>query len=242
MSQTHLKRHKKTISVLATNNVTSIRLPPTKNLKRTEGVKFSILGTRIVDNITFPAGTYVGLDGQVVTYQKIGLDSVGVVISQRNNIVKTRISGKNGTVKEYINRDDYHIRCEAILTNPPVNIFGVPNIVTAISQAASNVVASSKTKNVEREFYPVDEAVDILRRISSSNREIPVISTLLNETFEINNVVFEDINYNYPPGTEDVIVNFTMLSDDDLNLDQFNVVDEQVQQQLVSFGVFSTTA
>lgn len=233
MFPTHLRKHKKTISVLAINNTSNfIRLASVANLIQTENVKVSILGTLMSDNITFPAGSYTDLDGREITYQKIGLDAVGVVITQRNNIVKTRISGRNGTIKEYVNRDDYRIRCEAILSKPTI----LPDLIN------DNLNIISKNKTAEKDFYPTDEAVDILRRIASSNVEVPIVSTLINETFEINDVVFEDISYNYVPGSEDVIVNFTLLSDEGIDLNQFKEVDDATQAQLIQFGVFQTTA
>lgn len=42
-------------------------------------------------------------------------------VSQIKNVVLTPISGRNGTIKEYINRGDYEIRVTGSLVEPYVN-------------------------------------------------------------------------------------------------------------------------
>lgn len=76
----------------------------------------SQLGTPIVDDITFPAGRFISLEGIEIEYQELILESVRYTVSRPKNIVRTAINGKNGTFKEYNNSGDFVIRGQAALT------------------------------------------------------------------------------------------------------------------------------
>ena len=72
-------------------------------------VGISQLGTVVFDNVLFPAGSYVDLNGITQNYSEVKLDSVAMVINLPKNIVRSRVSGRNGTIKEYISDDDFQI-------------------------------------------------------------------------------------------------------------------------------------
>ncbi len=69
----------------------------------------SYLGTPIMEQISF------SLPGKENIYTFPDWPLIDVSVSK--NIVKTPIKGRNGTVKEYINTDDYHIKIRGILIN-----------------------------------------------------------------------------------------------------------------------------
>lgn len=73
----------------------------------------SQLGTLLFDDVTFPPGSYRDLSGVIVSYDELILQSVTFTVSQQKNIVRTQISGRNGTVKEYNNDGDYMIALQA---------------------------------------------------------------------------------------------------------------------------------
>lgn len=75
------------------------------------------LGNPIFDDITFPAGNYITLEGVLVEYQALSLQTVRFTVNQAKNIVRTPISGRNGFVKEYNNTGDFIIRCQTNLSN-----------------------------------------------------------------------------------------------------------------------------
>jgi len=92
------------------------------DLQFEDSIGVSQLGTLLFDDITFPAGSYKSLKTVVVDYDEVKLQSVRFIISQEKNIVKTAISGRSGTVKEYNNDGDYQITLQANI-NEIQNIF-----------------------------------------------------------------------------------------------------------------------
>lgn len=72
----------------------------------------SFLGTPIYEQITFkiPLGSGNFRDFTLTDWPLID-------VSASKNIIKTPIKGRNGTVKEYINIDDYQITLRGILIN-----------------------------------------------------------------------------------------------------------------------------
>jgi len=67
------------------------------------------LDTPIYDRLLFPTGSYIDLDGREISYPAMSIDTAVFRVSQRKNIVKTPIQGRNGTVKEYISDGDWEI-------------------------------------------------------------------------------------------------------------------------------------
>lgn len=75
------------------------------------------LGNPVVADITFIGGSYFSDEfRRQVTYQDITLETVLVNVSRPKKIVKTDITGRDGTVKEYINQDDWQININGIIT------------------------------------------------------------------------------------------------------------------------------
>jgi len=93
------------------------QLPITaSDAKFEEPIGLSPLGTPIFDDITFPAGSYLTLEGVTVDYAELRLISVRYVVQQAKNIVRTMVSGRNGSVKEYNNTGDYIIKGQASIS------------------------------------------------------------------------------------------------------------------------------
>lgn len=79
----------------------------------------SVLGTPIFTDLTlktFP--DYVDFQGKTVHTQgaDINLETVLITIDQPIRIVKTEIQGRDGTVKEYIGKDDAKITINGVIT------------------------------------------------------------------------------------------------------------------------------
>lgn len=120
------------------------------DIKFEESIGVSQLGTLLYDDITFPAGSYRTLEGVVVDYDEFKLQSVRFILNQEKNIVRTQISGRNGTVKEYNNDGDYLIALNADI-NEKENIFPaeqlqqfqelkkVPNSVSVVSKILNGI-------------------------------------------------------------------------------------------------------
>lgn len=75
-------------------------------------VGVSYLGTPIIDNVVFPAGVWIDLEGERVEFSQLKIDNAQLTVTRATNEVKSQISGKDGTIKEYINKDDYIISLE----------------------------------------------------------------------------------------------------------------------------------
>ena len=72
-------------------------------------VGISVLGTPIYDNVLFEPGRYTDLEGNVVEYDGIQIDTAKITISQVVNLVQTQVSGLNGSIVERISEGDYII-------------------------------------------------------------------------------------------------------------------------------------
>lgn len=110
-----------------------------------EPVGQSYLGTPVIDNLEFPQGSYTDQDGNVIDYGAVVVDTVTFSVSRVKNIVKTKIQGRNGTVKEYVSDGDYEITCRGIISNRdnvlPLNqardltkVFEVPQQIPIVSE------------------------------------------------------------------------------------------------------------
>ena len=67
------------------------------------------------------------------------------VISQTRNIIRTPIQGRNGTVKEYISDDDYHIEIIGALVSPYGNVaphYDLNNIVNLMKIQDEIIIVS----------------------------------------------------------------------------------------------------
>jgi len=149
------------------------------------------LGNALFDDLTFRAGNYYTLDNVLIQYDELRLDTVRFVVSQAKNIVRTAISGRDGTVKEYNNTGDYIVKCVASVSN------------------------------LEPTFPR--EQVEGFIAIAKSPAAVPVISKILNDIFDINNVVISDFNVDPGNGAGNVVINFTLESDEEFDLSQFIV-------------------
>lgn len=75
----------------------------------------SLLGTKVLVDLTFQGQTYQNELGQTFTFPDITLETVLLSINQTKNIVKTSIQGRRGTIKEYIGLGDYELNINLII-------------------------------------------------------------------------------------------------------------------------------
>ena len=91
-------------------------VPSLADLASSVPIGVSILGTPVYDDITFPPGTYFNSDSIPVTYLGLALQSFRVTVTGQKNIVETPVSGRSGTVDEYVNQQDYMIAIDGKIT------------------------------------------------------------------------------------------------------------------------------
>jgi len=127
------------------------------DIKFEESIGVSQLGTLLYDDITSPKGSYKTLKGVVVDYDELKLESVRFIVSQSKNIVRTAISGRNGTVKEYNNEGDYEIVVQANLSELE-NIFPGEQLqkFQEIKKVPQSIPVTSKILN---SIFEVDDVV-----------------------------------------------------------------------------------
>ena len=89
---------------------------PIQSTSRDASIGDSTLGTPVQSNIIFQKGSYDDDNGNSQTWDELTYNAVLITVSQAKKIVKTEISGKNGTVKEYIGLDDYNVQVNGIIT------------------------------------------------------------------------------------------------------------------------------
>jgi hypothetical protein len=74
-----------------------------------------IAGVKVIDSLTMTSPSYTTIDnkGEEVTVSAgiVEIQNIMMNISQAKNIVKTKIAGRDGSVHQYINMDDYVIEC-----------------------------------------------------------------------------------------------------------------------------------
>jgi hypothetical protein len=77
----------------------------------------SALGTPVVIDLLFKSVTYTDFNkNRKITTDEVRLQTVLCTVSRPSIIVKTQIQGRNGTVKEYISKDDYVITINGIIS------------------------------------------------------------------------------------------------------------------------------
>lgn len=90
-------------------NIPDNQSPPDQQLY------LSLLGTKVLIDLTFHGQTYQNESGHLFTFPDIILETVLISVSQAKNIVKTPVQGRKGTIKEYIGLGDYQLTINAII-------------------------------------------------------------------------------------------------------------------------------
>lgn len=157
-------------------------------------IGLSPLGTPMFDDITFPAGSFITLAGVTIAYQQLKLVSVRYVVSQQKNIVRTQVSGRNGTVKEYNSDGDYVIRGSANISelDPvfPAEEFSKFVEITEVPQAVPII---SKILN---RFFGINDVIVSEFTVEPGNGSGNVIVnfTLESDTsFDLNNFIVSQV-------------------------------------------------
>jgi len=85
--------------------------------------KIGMLGLPVWDTVTLIAEPYTKDDGTVITQPTgLTLDIALCEISNDRNVVKTKIAGLNGTIKEYMSDGDYSVNIKGSVVNPLSNM------------------------------------------------------------------------------------------------------------------------
>lgn len=81
-----------------------------------DSVGKSYLGTPVMDNLEFPAGSYVDLQGNVIDYPSVSIDTVTFEVNRTKRIIETTIQGRDNSIFEYIGNSNFEITCNGIIS------------------------------------------------------------------------------------------------------------------------------
>ena len=87
----------------------------------------SKLGTSVYTNLEIQGGSYT-INGRTFTYPSLKVDTVIMTVNDSKHIVKTQISQRKGTVKEYISDGDSMINIKIIFTGANGNTFPIDDV------------------------------------------------------------------------------------------------------------------
>lgn len=162
----------------------------------------SLLGTPIIDNVTFPSGSYEDLNGVEQAYPKLIINNANLTVGRAKRIVSSTVNGRSGTIKEYINSQDYNIKLTGKIDKSTLldgdGFIEVSNI----------------------DVMPFQE-LQAFTEIEKVPESITVLSKFLNSVFDIDNVVITSFDINNAGDVNTFDVNINMLSDEQIDLTTF---------------------
>jgi len=144
-------------------------------------IEVSELDTPVWDRLVLGTNNEGGNDnytnelGQSISIKPLIIDTILIDVQQTNNIVKTSVQGRSGTVKEYINRGDYALTFRGYISNGNknnINVYPeeqVQNFVNIMKKNGSIIVTNQRLNDI----YKIDEVV-----INSYN--LPTVEGLTN--------------------------------------------------------------
>lgn len=124
-----------------------------------------IFNVPIYCDITFNAGSYLNQDGLEINYQSLNLENVLVTIGNTKNIIKTKMQGRNGDIKEYISDGDFVIKIEGKIYGKGMNNYPIEEVQKLLSicfapQSINITSGFLKMANIEDiviESYNIDQ-------------------------------------------------------------------------------------
>lgn len=162
--------------------------------------KYSYLGTPVFSNLEIPSGNYRDNEGVLIEYEGVRIDTVLLEVTPTKNVVKTAVSGRDGTVKQYISMGDYEIKATGIIVGQ-----------SDASNAGFDVSYTNDVPEIE---------VRKLDAIFKIPEAIEIVSEFL-DFYGISTVVIEAASFAQREGFRDsILFNFTLVSDSPIELKQ----------------------
>ena len=103
-------------------------------------------GLPVFDTLTFSGSgsindtlEYVTFEGERILLDPLRMDIVLLTVTQVKNIVRTPISGRNGTVKEYISDGDYKIEAKGMFFGDYTDVEDTKNKKALIDYSKANI-------------------------------------------------------------------------------------------------------
>lgn len=154
-----------------------------------EPIGTSALGTPVFDDVSFPADQYTNLFGDVIGFDDVRLQSVLIVANQAKNVIKTPISGRDGTVKEYISAGDFVISVSGQIvsesnTYPELEVENFRSVMEAnasLSVVSSFINDSLNVGNIVIENYKISQVRGSRNAVEISFNAVSDVSRDLEE-------------------------------------------------------------
>lgn len=177
-------------------NIPGLRVPE-GDLKYSLPIGVSVLGTPVIDDVTFtkPDGKYKVYNNgtfKEVTYPEIKLQTVTITVTQTKNIVETVVAGRAGTIKEYICEGDYNI-----------------TLVAKVNELF--------------QVFPLDQMTAI-KDLLQVQESVSITSKFLNNIFDITKVVVKSITATPVVGSvNEVDIILDLVSDNEFNPEEYEI-------------------
>lgn len=157
-------------------------IPTIEEFRQSAPIGISPIGTPVFDDVTFPAGSYITLEGKTVDYDKIKLDTAKILVNQTKNIVKTSVAGLDYTIKEYMSLGDYVVTINGKFTElfdifPAEKMFAFKGLVNV----PENIPVISKFLNEYFDIFNVVVTDFSAAPVIGSLNEVSVNMTLLSD-------------------------------------------------------------
>jgi len=136
----------------------------------------SYLGTPIYANLIFNADPDTPENADLV------LDTVLMQVDIPKNVIMTPISGRDGTVKEYINRGDYEIMIEGKIVSPFPYVY--PKDLAIALNNLLNLPKSLEVSSSFLQIFSIHNIVVLRARIMeqyATRNEIPFLITAVSD-------------------------------------------------------------
>ena len=124
--------------------------------------KKSVFGLPVFDVLTLREVTYTDFSDVEQTVNELTLDIALIEVSNDRNIIMTPVTGRNGTVKEYMSDGDYEIKITGNLINPLANCHP-DELVRALHDFCKAQVSINVTSSL---LYYLDISAIVIKRFS----------------------------------------------------------------------------
>lgn len=143
---------------------------------RDQPIATSYLGTPILSNLVFMA------DADTPENQDLVINTVLFEVDIVKNVVMTPLTGRDGTVKEYINRDDYQILIQGMIVSEYAEVFPRDEVT-----ALNNLFNLPKSLAIASEFlqiFPIHNIVILHAKIAQQmgyRNQVPFFITAVSD-------------------------------------------------------------
>jgi len=77
------------------------------------------LGTPVWSNLEIESGSYIDNNGNTVSYPGVQIDTVLITVDQANIVVKDKVQGLDGSIKQTVSEDDWIINVKGVIIGGP---------------------------------------------------------------------------------------------------------------------------